>query len=47
MVGTDERAADARSKAEALHDRRYFVLDPERWAAFQAARTRQRVRIGV
>ena len=37
MVGTDKRAADARSKAEALPDRRYVVLDSERWAAFQAA----------
>ena len=24
--------------AEAMLDRRYFVLDAERWAAFQAAR---------
>ena len=36
-MGTNKRAADARSKAEALPDRRYFVLDPERWAAFIAA----------
>jgi uncharacterized protein (DUF1778 family) len=37
VVGTNKRAADARNKAEALLDRRYFALDPERWAAFQAA----------
>jgi hypothetical protein len=34
-VGTNKRGADARRvrDAEALLDRRYFVLDPERWAA--------------
>ena len=34
-----KRGADARRvcAAEALLDRRYFVLDPERWAAFIAA----------
>lgn len=38
-MSTNKRAADARRvrDAEALLDRRYFVLDPERWAAFQAA----------
>ena len=38
-MSTKKRAADARRvrDAEALLDRRYFVLDPERWAAFQAA----------
>ena len=38
-MGTKKRAADAGRlrDAEALLDRRYFVLDPERWAAFQAA----------
>jgi uncharacterized protein (DUF1778 family) len=38
VVRTNKRAADTRRvrDAEAL-DRRYFVLDPERWAAFQAA----------
>ena len=38
-MSTNKRAADARKvrDAEALLDRRYFVLDPERWAAFQAA----------
>jgi len=38
VVSTNKRAADARRvrDAEALLDRRYFVLDPERWAAFQA-----------
>ena len=36
---TKKRAADARPAraAEALLDWRHFVLDPERWAAFQAA----------
>ncbi len=39
MVRTNRRAADAQRvrDAEALLDRRYFSLDPERWAAFQAA----------
>jgi len=39
VVSTNKRAADARRvrDAEALLDRRYFSLDPERWAAFQAA----------
>ena len=39
MVSTNKRAADARRvrDAEALLDRRYFLLDPQRWAAFQAA----------
>ena len=34
----NKRAANARKvrDAEALLDRRYFVLDSERWAAFQA-----------
>ena len=38
-MSTNKRAADAQRvrDAEALLDRRYFVLDPERWAAFQAA----------
>ena len=38
-MSTKKRAADARKvrDAEALLDRRYFSLDPERWAAFQAA----------
>ena len=38
-MSTNKRAADARRvrDAEALLDRRYFSLDPERWAAFQAA----------
>ena len=38
-MGTNKRAADAQRvrDAEALLDRRYFVLDPERWAAFEAA----------
>ena len=38
-MSTNNRAADARRvrDAEALLDRRYFSLDPERWAAFQAA----------
>ena len=37
-MSTNKRAADARKvrDAEALLDRRYFSLDPERWAAFQA-----------
>ena len=36
---TNKRAAEARRMhdAEALLDRRYFVLDPERRAALQAA----------
>jgi len=39
VVSTNKRAADARRvrDAEALLDRRYLSLDPERWAAFQAA----------
>ena len=39
MVSTNKRPADAQTvrDAEALLDRRYFSLDPERWAAFQAA----------
>ena len=39
MVGSNKRAANARRvrDAEALLDRRYFSLNPERWAAFQAA----------
>ena len=39
VVSTKKRAADVRRvrDAEALLDRRYFSLDPERWAAFQAA----------
>ena len=38
-MGTKKRAADGRRlrDAEALLDGRYFVIDPERWAAFQAA----------
>ena len=38
-MSTKKRAADARRvcDAEALLDRRYFRLDPERWAAFQVA----------
>ena len=38
-MSTNKRAADARRvrDAEALLDRSYFSLDPERWAAFQAA----------
>jgi uncharacterized protein (DUF1778 family) len=37
-VSTNKPAADARRvRAEALPDRRYFSVDPERWAAFQAA----------
>lgn len=36
-MGTKKRAADARRLRDvSLLDRRYFVLDPERWAAFQA-----------
>ena len=37
-MSTNKRAVDARRvrDAEALLDRRYFSLDPERWAAFQA-----------
>ncbi len=39
MVSANRRAANARKvrDAEAVLDRRYFVLDSERWAAFQAA----------
>jgi uncharacterized protein (DUF1778 family) len=39
VVSTNKRSTDARRvrDAEALLDRRYFSLDPERWAAFQAA----------
>ena len=39
-MSTNKRRADARrarGDAEALVDRRYFSLDPERWAVFQAA----------
>ena len=38
-MSTNKRPADAQTvrDAEALLDRRYFSLDPERWAAFQAA----------
>ena len=38
-MSTNKRAADPRKvrDAEALLDRRYFSLDPERWAAFEAA----------
>ena len=38
-MSTNKRAADARRvrDVEALLGRRYFVLDPERWAVFQAA----------
>ena len=40
-MSTNKRAADARrardADADALLDRRCFSLDPERWAAFQAA----------
>ena len=38
-MSTNKRADDARKvrDAEALLDRRHVVLDPERWAAFQAA----------
>jgi len=32
---------------EVLLDWRYFVLDPARWAAFQAALVRRRVRVCV
>lgn len=37
-MSAKKRAADARRvrDAGALLDRRYVVLDPERWAAFQA-----------
>ena len=37
-MSTNKRAAEAWRvrEAEALLDRRYFSLDPERWAAFQA-----------
>ena len=39
MVSTNKRAADTQRvrDADVLLDRRYFSLDPERWAAFQAA----------
>jgi len=39
VVSTNKRAVDARRvrDAEALLDRRYFSLDREPWAAFQAA----------
>jgi uncharacterized protein (DUF1778 family) len=38
VVSTNKQAADARRvRDQALLDRRYFSLDPERWAAFQAA----------
>ena len=39
MVSTNKRAADTQRVRDAnvLLDRRYFSLDPERWAAFQAA----------
>ena len=38
-MSTNKRAAGARRvrDAEALFDRRYFVLDAERWSAYQAA----------
>ena len=38
-MSTNKRAADAQKvrDADVLLDRRYFSLDPERWAAFQAA----------
>ena len=38
-MSVNKQGADARRErdAEALLDRRHFVLDPERWAAFQAA----------
>ena len=38
-MSTTKRAADPRRMGDvgALLDRRHFVLDPERWAAFQAA----------
>jgi uncharacterized protein (DUF1778 family) len=38
-MSTNKRAADPRRMrdVEALLDRRYFVLDPEGWTAFQAA----------
>jgi len=38
-VARIEKRADGRSACEAgaLPDRRRFVLDPERWAVFQAA----------
>lgn len=38
-MSTNKQAADARRvrDADALLDRRYFALDPERWAAFEAA----------
>jgi hypothetical protein len=49
VVSTNKRAADARRvpDAEALLDRRYFVLDPEHLAAFHAPWMRWRVRIRV
>jgi uncharacterized protein (DUF1778 family) len=39
VVSTDKRVADAQRvrDAEALLNRRYVALDPEHWAAFQAA----------
>jgi len=39
VVSTNRRVVETPSvrNAEALMDRRYFVLDPECWAAFQAA----------
>ena len=39
VVSTKKRGADAQRvrDAEVLLDRRYFSLEPERWAAFQAA----------
>ena len=38
-MGTEKQAADGQNTrdTEALLDRRDFTLDPERWAAFQAA----------
>ena len=38
-MSTKKRGADAQRArdAEVLLDRRYFSLEPERWAAFQAA----------
>jgi uncharacterized protein (DUF1778 family) len=39
VVSANKRAADVRTARdpEVLLDRRCFSLDPERWAAFQAA----------
>jgi len=39
VVSTNKRATEARRvrDAEAPLDRRYFVLDADRWAVFQAA----------